>query len=575
METSKISPSPKRWIVSPLIPASISAKLRDHSPFLRQLLFNRGIKDPSSAQAFVEGQVCSETDPFLIKDMEQAVELIHEALHSQKKIVIYGDYDADGVTSSTLLYEFLTQIGAPASVYIPNRFDEGYGLNSEAIESLASKGTQLLITVDCGIRSIAEVALARELGMQVILSDHHLPGNTLPPANAIINPRQPGDYYPYKELAGVGIAYKIVLAYLQRYPQQGMSAAHWLDLVAIGTIADIAPLDGENRALVKQGLEIIRHTQRQGLYSLCQIAGIKVENIDANNIGFGIAPRLNAAGRLDDAMAAFELLTNTDLITAGTLAQELDAQNSQRKDMTLEIQNMAIQAAQTDKDVHLIFAASPDFNEGVVGLAASRVVDTMYRPTIIGYDDGFTVKASCRSIPEFDITRALDRCSELLERYGGHSMAAGFTVKNTKLPQLLERLKKIAAEELGELDLVPELVIDYEVSLERLRPEHIPGILEDVAALEPTGRGNPSALFSTKGVKVKHARTVGDGQQHLKLVLQAGNRDFDAIGFRQGYWLEVLPDWIDIAFTFETNTYQGRTTLQLNIKDLKASEQTS
>jgi single-stranded-DNA-specific exonuclease len=571
MEKNLIPRPPKRWVVSPRVPSDISAELRAHSPLLRQLLFNRGLEDAQSAEAYVSGQTYTATDPFMLKDMEAAVALLHEAIEGGFKIAIYGDYDVDGVTSSAVLFEFLKLLGNAPRVYIPNRFDEGYGLNLEAIRQLKEEGTDLIITVDCGVRSVEEVRLARDLGMQVIVSDHHEVGAELPPANAVLNPKQPGDPYPYKKLAGVGLAYKLVQAYLQTWPSSGIEADHWLELVALGTIADVAPLDGENRYLVKQGLRQMRATQRQGLYSLLQVAGSAPEKVEAGTIGYVIGPRLNAAGRLDSALAAFELLTSTDLFQAGSLAQQLDQQNADRKDMTQEIQTQALQAAMADPDALLIFSASPEFNEGVIGLAASRVTETMYRPSMIGNDDGKRVKASCRSIAEFHITHALDRCSDLLETHGGHSVAAGFTVKKENLAAFLERMNEIAAAELGHLDLKPVLVIDYEVALDKLRPEHIPGIFADVAALQPTGNSNPDALFCSRGLTVKRAHAVGDGQ-HLKLILQAGKHEYDAIAFRQGYWLERMPEKLDIAYTFETNTYQGRTTMQLKIEDIKASE---
>lgn len=571
MENYITQATSKRWIISPLIPPSVNQNLTEFSPLLRQLLYNRGISDANSARAFVDCASSAPTDPFLIKDMSAAVELLHHAIPSGIPIAIYGDYDVDGVTSTALLYEFLQQLGSMPRVYIPNRFEEGYGLNPEAIQQLASEGIGLIITVDCGIRSVAEVALARELGMRVILSDHHLPGQDLPSADAIINPRQPGDTYPYKHMAGVGLAYKIVQAYLTSYPIEGMQADNWLDLVAIGTVADLAPLTDENRALVHSGMQVMRSMNRQGLYSLAQISGIKLEKINAGNIGFGIAPRLNAAGRLDSAMAAFDLLTTRDLVQAGTLAQQLDSQNSHRKDITLQIQTVAVESAlKADPTVPIIFAASPDFNEGVVGLAASRITEALYKPAIIGHQSGSFVVASCRSIAEFDITGALDACSDLLIRYGGHSMAAGLTVSNENLPALLERLNTQARKTLAGLELAPVLGIDREIFLDKLRAEHVPGIMEDVSLLEPTGRGNPEALFCSRNLQVKQARAVGDGQ-HLKLTLRAGTKDYDGIAFRQGYWLEEMPNLVDIAYAFDINNYMGRQTLQLNIKDIKPS----
>jgi len=314
---------------------------------------------------------------------------------------------------------------------------------------LAGEGVKLLITVDCGIRSVKEVALARSLGMNVILSDHHLPGHEIPPANAVINPRQPGDAYPFKHLAGVGLAYKLAAAYLQAYPQTGLKAEDWLDLVALGTVADLAELTGENRALVGQGLNVIRRSSRQGLYSLAQVSGIRLDRI-TTQYWLGLGPRLNAAGRLETAMAAFQLLVSDDLYESARLAQLLDDQNAQRKNLTQQIQEKAIAGALAEGgSLPIIFAASEEFSEGVVGLAASRVAERFYRPAIIGHQSDGLIVASCRSIKEFDITRALDECADLLVRYGGHSMAAGLTVANDNLPALLERLNSLASRQLA------------------------------------------------------------------------------------------------------------------------------
>lgn len=569
---TSVIPTSKRWVISPRIPASINNALNEFSPLLRQLLYNRGISDPQTARAYVRGEASRSTDPFLLSGMDQAVETLHQAIASGEKIAVYGDYDVDGVTSSALLFEFFRDLGVEARVYIPNRFDEGYGLNIEAIDTLAGEGIQLIITVDCGIRSVEEVAHAKALGIKVIVTDHHTPGEIIPPADAVINPKQPGDIYPYKDLAGVGLAYKLVQAFLERYPREGLKAEHWLDLVAIGTVADVAPLTDENRALVKAGLINLRQVNRQGIFSLCQVAGIRLENINASNIGFGIGPRLNAAGRMDTASDAFHLLTATDLYTAAMLAQKLDTQNRQRKEITEDIQTRALEMAlAAETDAAIIFAAAPDFSEGVVGLAASRVVDAVYRPAIIGHQGEDQIVASCRSIPEFNIVAALDQCKDLLVRHGGHAMAAGLTVKNENLPAFLERLNRIAHQVLDGMELSPMIGIDREIALERVRPEDVPGILEDVSALEPTGSENPDVLFCSRNCQVRNVRTLSEGQ-HLKMNLHTGDRDWEGIAFRQGYWLNNLTPEIDIAYYFDVNVWNGRQTLQLNIRDIKPSE---
>lgn len=569
---ASVIPTTKRWVISPRIPASINTALNEFSPLLRQLLYNRGISDPKTAWAYLRGEASRSTDPFLMTDMSQAVEILHDAITSSANIAVYGDYDVDGVTSSALLFEFFRDLGVEARVYIPNRFDEGYGLNMEAIDTLASEGIQLIITVDCGIRSVNEVARAKALGMKVIVTDHHMPGEDLPQADAVINPKQPNDIYPYKDMAGVGLAYKLVQAYLDRYPTEGIKAERWLDLVALGTVADIAPLTDENRALVKAGLINLRQVNRQGVFSLCQVAGVRLENITAGNIGFGIGPRLNAAGRIEAATNAFHLLTATDLFTAGMLAQQLDTQNKQRKEIQDDIQIRALEMAlSADPCSPILFAASPDFSEGVVGLAASRVVEAVYRPAIIGHQGEGKIVASCRSIPEFNIVAALDQCKDLLVRHGGHAMAAGLTIKDENLPEFLERLNQVAHNVLDGMELSPSIYIDREIVLDRVRPQDIPEILEDVSLMEPTGNSNPGVLFCSRNCQVRNVRVMSEGQ-HLKMNLRTGDHDWEGVAFRHGHWLNNLPAEIDIAYTFEVNTWNGRQTMQLNIRDIKPSE---
>ena len=492
-------------------------------------------------------------------------------LQAGESITIYGDYDTDGVTSSSLLFEFFSQLGHEPRVYIPNRFDEGYGLNLDAIDFLSAEGTKLLITVDCGLRSLQEVQRAKELGMRVIVTDHHQPGDELPQADAVINPHQPADPYPYKELSGVGLAYKLAEAWLQTHPDPAIDLNQWLDLVAIGTVVDVAPLTGENRSLVKRGLALMRQPQRQGLFSLAQVASINPAKFNAGHLGFAIGPRLNAAGRMESALDSFRLLTSQDIFEAGWLAQQLDSLNSSRKEITNQIieSTMAIIAAQ-DQGVPVLFSASPDYNSGVVGLAAGRLTEAYYKPAIIGSIEGDLIKASCRSIPEFDINHALDQCSDLLVRHGGHPMAAGLTVRAENAQAFQERINEIARESFSGIDLTPVLHIDYEIALEKLQPEHFPGILEAVEQLEPTGASNPSALFCSRNCRVLRKNTVGKGE-HLKLVLGAGSNQLDAIAFRQGAMLENLPDYVDIAYTFEINEFNGRSTMQLNVRDIQPS----
>ena len=562
-----------RWKIQHVIPRDIYNALDDYSPLMRQLLYNRGILNPASAKNFLTGEVDFPTNPFLLKDMEKTVMRLHTAVTGGEQIAIYGDYDADGVTATALMDEFFKKLGLTPRVYIPNRFDEGYGLNEEAIRQLAYEGINLIITVDCGVRSVQEVALAVELGMDIIITDHHGPGETLPPAFGIINPKQPRDAYPDQNLAGVGLAYKVAQAFLECFPQEDVDAENWLDLVAIGTVADLAPLTGENRGLVKKGLVRIQQKLRPGLIALAKIAGLNLENCDTGMIGFGLGPRLNAAGRIDTALLAYELLTATDYQAAVELAQILDSQNNLRQEETQRIREMAAERVLAhDPNAYLFFVADPDFNPGVVGLAASRLTEAYYRPAIIANQgEEFTV-GSCRSIPEFHITKALDDCADLLVRHGGHAGAAGFTVRNEHLPSLMNQLIQLAEQQLAALELTPLIEIDREIRLDKLNGEYTAWIFYDLHQLEPTGRGNPEPLFASYDLLVRQARAVGREGNHLKLVLQAGDLLYDAIAFHQGFWIENIPERIDIAYRFEENHFMGRVSTQLNIKDIKPAE---
>ena len=567
----------KRWVIAPIITSQASEALAVVPPILRQILFNRGIGTEDHARAFVAAKPTFDTNPFQMIGMQATVDRISFALDHNEPIAVYGDYDVDGVTATALLVEALRQLGGNVRGYIPNRFEEGYGLNKDALDHLKDEGVKLVITVDCGIRSPDETLHARTIGLDLIISDHHHPdGVNLPPAFAVINPKQHGDPYPDKDLAGVGIAYKIVEALAKergkkkdKTEDELFPLSSFLDLVALGTVADLAPLVGENRSLVRNGLKQLRETKRQGLFSLAGVAQVKMDKITAGNIGFMLGPRLNASGRLESALASFELLTTTDFMRAGQLAQQLEVQNRQRQSITKTMQAQAEEIAMRD-DPHafLLFAADESFNSGVVGLAASRLTETYYRPSVVAAKGPDETRGSCRSIPEFHITDALDQCKDLLVRHGGHAAAAGFTVKNENLPELVARLKSIAKEKLDGKDLRQTLSADMELPLADMNF----GVLKHLSFLEPTGYGNPDAIFVSRNVKVRASRTVGSDGRHLKLTLEDGPAlTYDAIGFRMGGMAKSLPPRIDVMYTLEANEWNGRTNLQLNLKDVKAT----
>jgi single-stranded-DNA-specific exonuclease len=556
----------KIWQIANPIPDSVSNELSAYSPVLRQLLFNRNIFTATEAEKFLNPDFPS-PDPFQLLDMKKAVTRILTAIREKQMIAVYGDYDADGVTATVLLTESLREIGATVIPYIPNRFDEGYGLNNEALDYLKEQGAALVVTVDCGIRSIAEVLHAGEIGLDMILTDHHEPGDELPPADAVICQKRIADPYPDKNLSGVGIAYKLTEALIQ---ETGLyvKADQWLDLVAVGTVADIVPLTGENRKFVSLGMQEIKKGKRLGLRALCGAAGLRdIQNLSARDIGFMIAPRINAAGRLESATLALDLLLCDDVDKAAELAQHLDDINKQRQTLTRRIQEAAETLAVEEKNEDFLFAASEEFNMGIVGLAASRLVDTHYRPAIVGSIGEEYTRASCRSIPELHITWALDQVADLLVRHGGHAMAAGFTVRNDHKDELFSRLNTIIHDELSNKELRPVVSADMEIALSDLHP----AILEDIAKLEPCGQDNPPVYFVSRNLQVRNYRVIGRDQRHLKMTITDGRITYDAVAFGKAQWANAMPTEVDLLYAFERNSYNGRTSLQLQIQDIKAS----
>ena len=564
----------KRWVESAPAPQAQLARLPDLPPLIVQILYNRGIVDPAEVAAFLQTDAPLATnDLFKMAGLSRAVTRIRQAIRAREPMAIYGDYDVDGVTATALMVQTLSALGGDVRPYIPHRADEGYGLHTDALQSLQDAGVQLVITVDCGMRSLAEAAFAKSIGLDLIVSDHHMPLEQLPEAVALINPRQPDCPYPFKDLAGVGLAFKIAQALLRvNTATDGDKAAlredDLLDLVALGTVADLAPLLGENRSLVAHGIRQLLSTTRPGLRALINIS--RVKTIDTAAIGFWLGPRLNAAGRLDHALNAYELLMTHDQAEADRLALALDMQNRERQALTKELSDKArsIILAQPP-GAPLLFVADPDFNSGVVGLVASRLTDEFYRPAVVVEMGEAESHGSCRSIPEFHITRALDQCGGLFVRHGGHAAAAGFTIETAKLGALQERLWDIAQRELGGQELAPTLPIDACVSLGQLNLD----LFNALRRLQPHGYANPTPVFASRGVTVLEARAVGSDGNHLKLTVSQDKNVFDAIAFRMGAYAARLlrGDRIDLAYTFEVNEWNGKERFQLNAKDIKRS----
>ncbi len=537
------------------------------SPLLACILGARNITDPHAVRAFLEGGSPG-GDPFQLMGMGTAVDRLRQAIGRGEKIAIYGDFDADGVTATALLTQTLHALGADARPYIPHRVDEGYGIHLDALRWLWRQGVRLVVTVDCGIRSVAEVEQASK-GLDLIVTDHHSVGRELPPAVAVINPKQPGCTYPFKELAGVGLAFKLAQALLmEAQPAERntppFAETDLLDLTALGTVADVASLVGENRHLVHRGLQRLNDASRPGVAALMAEAGLRRGSVTAETIAFGLGPRINAAGRMEHARLALDLLLEPDAMHCKTLAERLGALNRDRQQATSDTFDKAL-AQIDDPAAPILMAGAADFRAGIVGLVASRLTETYYRPSVVLEHGAEESRASCRSIPEFHITAALDECADLLVRHGGHAAAAGFTIRTANLPALRERLTDIAARALADQELVPTLEIDAELELESFSPE----LLADLEALEPTGQDNPPPVFLTRNVAVR-PRAVGSEEAHLKLTLQDGRRvTWDAIAFRRGEEAALVPERIDVAYTFRKNPWNGQSWLQLVVEDLR------
>jgi single-stranded-DNA-specific exonuclease len=559
----------KRWQIAEPLSEQELARFSDVPPLIAQLLHNRGITDPAAAHAFLDARPIAD-NPFDLKGMDEAVACLRRAIRRREPIAVYGDFDTDGVTATALLVQTLSALGGQVRPYIPHRVDEGYGLNLEALRELYRQGTRVVVTVDCGIRSVEEVAQASR-GLELIVTDHHSVGPALPPAVAVINPRQPGCDYPFKRLAGVGVAFKLAQALIRvqgRLKEDGdLTEESLLDLVALGTVADLVPLLGENRSLVQRGLALLNEPIRPGVEALMANAGLRRGKVDATAIAFRLGPRINAAGRIDDAMVAYQLLASRDPLEARRLAAKLDELNSQRQVLTEEtVAEAEAQVLSDDPEARLYLAASEGFSPGIVGLAASRLTETYYRPSVVVELGEEESRGSCRSIPEFNITAALDECATLLIRHGGHAAAAGFTIATEKLDTLHQRLQAIAAERLAGVELRPTLEIDAVLPMEEVSWA-TQALLGEV---EPCGADNPQPVLLSRGVEVRERRSIGRERKHLKLTLGDGRGvAWDAIYFRHGELWGQIPNRIDVAYTLEINEWNSKKKLQLNVQDLR------
>lgn len=562
----------RRWVVAPPAPPAFLAAQTPLAPLVATLLHQRGIDTPEAIERFLLPDYRRGMhDPFLLKGMDIAVQRIAAAIEGGETMAVYGDFDTDGVTAVTLLMQAIAAMGGEIQPYIPHRVSEGYGLNTEAIDALTGRGVKLLITVDCGISNRDEVAHAAAAGLDVIVTDHHTPPAELPPALAVINPKQPGCAYPFKQLVGVGIAYKLVQALVRRGLTMPLRGRDLLDVVALGTVADMGPLIGENRVLVKAGLESINTTSRAGLRALIVTSGLVQGKITAGDIGFGLGPRLNAAGRIDSAVRAYQLLLAEDPAVAKQIAEALSADNRQRQQLTKDVQAAALGAAEASgkRDNQIVVLDDASYPSGIVGLVAARLVEDLGRPVIIIERQDPVSRGSARSIPGFNILDALTSCADLFVRYGGHAAAAGFSIPSDQIDELDARVNAYAAHHLTDDLLVPSLAIDAELSLSALSQE----LMAQLATLEPFGQGNPRPLLMSQRVHVDEALPRGADGSHLKLRLSdgQGGPSVEAIAFRLGHLAAPLQRhrWIDVAYHLEINEWNGKQTLQLNVRDFR------
>ena len=568
----------KRWKVNPInreLAEELGSALHV-LPLTAQLLINRGLVDFDRAFSFLSPELADLHDPFLLSGMDLAVERVRAAMDGGEKIAIYGDYDVDGTTGTALLHLFFKELGVETLCYIPERLSEGYGLNCDALKGLAEKGVSLVITVDCGTSNFTEVEYASTVGVDCIVTDHHEPPSGdggLPPAKVVLNPKKPGCTSPFKALAGVGVAFKLALAIRSGLRDNGFfkgdepNLKKYLDLVCIGTVADMVPLTGENRVIVRHGMSVLNNTQRPGIRALIDSSCFK-ERVDTDDIAFKLAPRINAAGRLGSALAALKLLITDDATEAASLAGELEGENASRRSIEEGIQGEAIEMAEVLKvkspgDRAFVFASSA-WHQGVVGIVASRLVQRYSRPAVMIALDGSGIgRGSVRGVKGVDVLEGLTASSGLLERFGGHRLAAGLTIKEEHIPAFREEFTSFMNQSLTEEDLVPELLLDAEVTLDEVTPTFV----NEIEKLSPFGLSNRKPLLMTRGAVVVSSEVVG--QRHLRLTISQNGHERDCIAFNMAEARPARGASFDIAFSPYFDLWRGNKKLRLKVRELE------
>lgn len=563
----------KIWVYEELDICAIDnlSKKAKISNFLARIFLHRGISDINYIHDFLNPSLENLNDPFLFNDMDRAVERIVKAIVQREKIIIFGDYDVDGITSTSTMYRFLFEQKANVEYYIPNRMEEGYGLSKVAIDKVIKLGAQLIITVDSGITAIDEVKYINDNGIEVIITDHHECKETLPEAYAVISPSRNDSTYPFKELAGVGVVYKVIHAICIKL-NLGQKHNEYIDLVALGTVADVVPLVGENRIIVKYGILKMENTLNVGLRTLMENCGQKEKSISSWTISFIYAPRVNAAGRIGDAGRGVKLFTTEDIAEALSLVTEFNEDNKYRQDTEAEIIREAITQIEEDPNFEkekILVVSHEGWHHGIIGIVASKVSERYYKPCIILSIENGIAKGSGRSFEGFDLFKALSYCTDELEKFGGHEFAAGLSLKIEKLQAFRTKINDYADQNMAPEDLIPKIKIDLDINKDDVNMDNI----RDLNSLAPFGAGNPFPLFGYRGIKIADIRTVGENK-HIKLKLEDEGFLVDAIGFNLGDRANIFSnsDFLDIACSLETNTWNSVEKIQLNLKEMKASE---
>lgn len=533
---------------------------------LAKILANREISDDREMELFLKPTRADFHDPFLMPDMEIAVNRIMKAIHQDEKIIIYGDYDADGITSVTVLKKFLEERGIVVGTYIPNRISEGYGLNIGAVKNIYEQGYNLIITVDCGITGTEEIDYANSLGMEVIVTDHHEPADKLPKALAIVDTKRKDNKYPFTQLAGVGVVFKLIQAFSIKVGIEQKEYLKYLDIVCIGTISDIVPLVDENRVIAKLGLLLVAQTRNPGLKALLKITGFN--NINSTTISFGIAPRINACGRMGNEKLALELFLSDNYEIAEKLAIKLNEYNKKRQAIEKQIYDEAVEIIeQENQDNSCIVLGNDDWSHGIIGIVASKITEKYYKPSILVCYEGNMGKGSGRSIQGFDLHEALMECGDSLEKFGGHEMAVGITIKRENFSKFKDALEIYAKKK--QIDrLVPVIKIDCELMLKEINIDSI----KSLQLLEPFGEANQEPLFLIKNLKINSIRALSEGK-HLKVGLREDKYIIDAIGFNMGEFSEkfMIDDKVDVIGSLSINSFNGIENMQIILKDMRKS----